>query len=692
MAQTIIDMPINQPTGFPPVPGMSSSAPVVPFQSLPNASGIPVFTKRSVEKKVIQQSFPFPLPSLTPFPLPPLTPTPLFKPPSSFAFPNVVTLSDWCGVPQTSLIPTYTFGAPSTPARIIQPLPLPPNQSRSDDNKEDISQCEQITFSLPISPIQVQLRSHQIEHTQNIIKIFTSTNHDNTWAMDLSVMGAGKTHIASYLEQYFRWPYMIVICPVSVEGTWQKAQSMYGLPIVAIISYESLRGNAATSNLSHGLLTRDGNEDDGIPIFRPTPKLLQLVQSGTLFVFDEIQKAKNINAIHYAVKAIVQTSRGVIKGNVGATTNASRILIASGTPFDKEVQITNFLRMLGIIRHRNMFVNQNGFMDIDGYGAGELWNYCQAFSPEETSKAGSKIPLTKNNMQKFVYNMYIDVIQKYMTSSMPSPPIPVPIECLNGYYNLSKERAERLSAAINALRKATHFRDGEVDMDNANWGAITSSLRESEYSKVEIFVREAYNRLTEDPRCKVALFFNYKVSINAARALLALFNPIILEGGTPKKKRPELIAQFQQKNTRNRVIICNCTVGALGIDLDDTLGTMPRYAFVSPSYYAMTLHQITRRFYRTDTKSTPHIRFIFGKCGIEETSIINALARKMAVMKQTLVRQAEEGIRFPGEYDKYVQPDDEPMMKIEYYDEILDGDNGEEDVQIMNLGFEKLLM
>lgn len=642
--------------------------PVVSFESLTDTS---FFTPNmvyynSVTTPVIHtpvENFPFevisvynnipvlPLPTITSSYLPPLPP------------------------PTT---PVYNFGGPMTPVSntAIIPLPLPPVVHQQEEKIENISY-------IYTGPIQVIIRPYQVDNVNNLIKIYTSQVHDNTWAMDLSVMGAGKTHVASYLEQRFKWPRMIVICPVNVQRTWEKAQAMYGLPIIYIMSYETLRGTINNGQLPHGLLIRYPSGDDGMPIYVATTTLLDLIRNGTFFVFDEIQKAKNITGIHYAVKAMMSAIRGIDSHYVMSVgPNTSRILITSGTPFDKEKQVTNFLRMLGIIRHRNM-LNQasDGHTEINNYGAGELVQYCMQINPLKTREILATLPPTKNNMVKLVYTLYIDVIQIMMTSSMPSPPIEVPIDCGNGYYNLSPERSVRLSKAINNLKKATHYNDGEVDTTNANWGAITSSLREAEYNKAEIFIREAYNCLIQNPKCKVALFFNFKASINVAKELLCNFSPLVLEGSTPKKKRGDIIEKFQSHNLYNRVIISNLTVGALGIDLDDQYGDMPRYAFVSPSYYAMLLHQVTRRFYRANTKSTPIIRLVYGKCGTEETSIINALAKKTQVFRQTLLRQVEEGIKFPGEYDQFIQRDDDPLMTINYYNEILDTSNPVEEDQ-----------
>ena len=162
---------------------------------------------------------------------------------------------------------------------------------------------------------------------------------------------------------------------------------------------------------------------------------------------------------------------------------------------------------------------------------------------------------------------------------------------------------------------------------------------------------------------------------------MANFNPLILDGSVPKSKRSLIIDEYQAHNLNKRLIICNLAVGALGIDLDDTTpnGIIPRYAFVSPSYYAMLLHQVTRRFYRANTTSQPHIRFVYGKCGIEETSILNSLSKKKDVMKQTLINQVNAGIKFPGEYTKEIQGDDIPLMDIPYNDINSDNLSDQED-------------
>jgi hypothetical protein len=129
------------------------------------------------------------------------------------------------------------------------------------------------------------------------------------------------------------------------------------------------------------------------------------------------------------------------------------------------------------------------------------------------------------------------------------------------------------------------------------------------------------------------------------------YKPLVLTGSVNKDRRQDLINKFQEPNTKHRVIIAIIKVASTGIDLDDKYGDYPRYAFSSPNYNILDLHQLTRRFVRLDSQSPATFRFFYGSVAKKEMSILNALSRKTDVMKDTLEGQVSENIKFPGEYD-----------------------------------------
>jgi hypothetical protein len=135
-------------------------------------------------------------------------------------------------------------------------------------------------------------------------------------------------------------------------------------------------------------------------------------------------------------------------------------------------------------------------------------------------------------------------------------------------------------------------------------------------------------------------------------------------GSVPKEKRQAILKLFQKPDLEYRVYISILSVSATGIDLDDQSekcniknsmeGCFPRYAFASPGFKIDELHQLTRRFYRANTKSSTVFRFVYAK-GYEEIGLLNNLARKTTVMKETLEKQVAGGVKFPGEYESDIE-------------------------------------
>ena len=116
-----------------------------------------------------------------------------------------------------------------------------------------------------------------------------------------------------------------------------------------------------------------------------------------------------------------------------------------------------------------------------------------------------------------------------------------------------------------------------------------------------------------------------------------------------KKIRGEIIEKFQRPTSEYRLMIINTKLGE-GTNLDDRYGHLPRDVYINASYDILAIHQASDRTRRTGTKSETNIWIVYGKVGLRETSILNALARKSDVMRQILPQQVQDGIRFPGDY------------------------------------------
>lgn len=479
--------------------------------------------------------------------------------------------------------------------------------------------------------MEFSLKENQKQHVVNLINILKR----NLWAIDLSVMGSGKTFTSSYIAKYFKFTNVVIVCPVSVQDTWYNMKLNYKLPIFRLLSYETLRGNTETE-LKHGLLIRNSEDN-----FSATPLLEDLIKTGTLFIFDEFQKTKNITFNHYAIQTIIWSIENYKNSDNKST--KSRILLLSGTPFDKKKQVVDFLRMVGVIRHRNLYDKLlNKRINIQGFGLEQLIHFCLKIDYNATVNIINTINFSTNEAHNICFILYTKIIQKHLTSTMSSPVISVDIDIKNGYYNISSERTMQYKQILDYLLSENDFRLSKFN----------NYLYTIEHIKIEIFVRETYNILNSIKNAKVVIFFNFKNTLKIVSSLLSSFNPLVLEGDILKKDRIDIIKQFQEKNTKHRLLLSNLVVGSLGIDLDDTEGNFPRYVFISPNFNSMAIHQATHRFYRTNTKSTPHIRIVYIQNEKREDIILNILDNKKTVLKETLQQQLN--VIFPGEYEEEI--------------------------------------
>jgi len=199
------------------------------------------------------------------------------------------------------------------------------------------------------------------------------------------------------------------------------------------------------------------------------------------------------------------------------------------------------------------------------------------------------------------------------------------------------------------LRAVTGGNENRASINNIEeLTAVTQALTMIETAKIGTFARKAKEILESNPRSKVVICVNYTATINDLAELLSKYKPRILNGSMNMIERGKTIQKFQTETSEYRLLICNVFVASTGIDLDDKNGDYPRTALISPNYSTITLYQLAHRFKRANTKSDSTIIFCFCKPAIELT-ILNSLAKKSAVMKETTQEQVDAGVVFPGD-------------------------------------------
>lgn len=504
---------------------------------------------------------------------------------------------------------------------------------------------------------KIYLKENQLPHVEKLENILSS----HYCAFDMSMMGAGKTYTTSELSLRLEFEHVIVVCPASVESKW-RGMVDYGVNLRHVISYDSLRSKKGKQP-KHGLLERKdtlilnkkGEPEKGV-IFTPTPELISLINEGLLIVFDEAQKFKNKNDVWYACQAL---STAVLKNG-----GMSRFILLSGTPFDKEEHALHMMKMMGFIRAAKLYVYDNEDRVLRLYGAQELIDYCNMIDLDATRSYLKYHPFMKDNVKHNCYDMFQKIIKPAISVAMPSPRLD--IDCKNGYYKIIRqEDKDSLVGAIESLGRAAKYNPetGRTEVTGNSFGAIQIALGNIEKAKLNDMARIARQQLESNPKCKVAIFLNFKKdSIYKLAEIMDEYKPIIYNGDIHKNKRAELAAKFQEPNTKHRLFLGNVLTCSTGIDLDDKEGSYPRFVYSSADYKINDLHQLTRRFVRLDTKSIATFRFFYGEVGRKETSILNSLAKKARVMEDTLEGQVAEGVLFPGQYEDEVEGKNEFAM------------------------------
>jgi hypothetical protein len=469
--------------------------------------------------------------------------------------------------------------------------------------------------------------------------------------IDTSAMGLGKTFIVLALAQMVDYP-IGVVAPAGLVGQWEAYCEQYKIKLHFCLSYETLRSQK-NKQPKHGLLDRkDTKTASGtITTFSPTPLLQNYIKNGMFVVFDESQKIKNNSSQYKACRCIANTIH-----DMGGL---SRFAVISATPFDKEEHVINMLRFIGYINHPKLHQYNRHTRTLKLLGAQELIDICESFDQNATERVLNNTPYDHKSVASLCFTLYRDVIQRHIVSAMPNPTENKDIR--NGYYNISKKESLHLSKLIGRLSDHAQYQDEYTELDSAkiNYGAIMSTLADIESCKIGIYERLVREKLEENSNNKVIVFLNYLAPIAALSQALKAYKPLVMTGETPMRKRDEIRAKFQESNSESRLLIANIKVAGVGMDLDDQHGKYQRYVFMSPCYIVQDIHQATGRVYRAHTKSTARIRMVYGKCesGKRETSILNALARKSLVMRQTLQQQVNDGVVFPGDYLDEIEPD-----------------------------------
>lgn len=552
----------------------------------------------------------------------------------------------------------------------------------------------------------VELYETQQEHVQRIDAMFAQF----PFALDFSMLGAGKTYTSTYLAMKRGYKHVIVICPVSVIPKWKQMQRTFDVPIRQIMGFQALR-STKFHQPKHGYLHRRDYKHtvttqhphlrhpmfqrteviDKVD-FKITDEYQAMVDEGLLLIIDEMQNIKNISSQFHAAQALIHAitlkngelsqlwkrpSKGFFSflkrepDDVPQHEFKSHVLLLSGSPIDKQPQAVHIFRALGIMTDDRIAQMNIQTGVVDWRGMQQIEDFCRAIDPTATSATPRQYGF-EPTLDGYAYRLFQNVFKRHFSSSMPPPKPKAVLHKRNAYYAIDAEGAEICARGLTGLKTATQFDGNNVNFAGGIGAAagsagralcgVTRSLQIIETGKIKLFARVAREHLTKNPMSKVCIAVNFSDTVTDLQTLLADFQPLILTGSCSEIQRGKVMDQFQAHTLERRLLICNQSVASTGIDLDDKHGAFPRLALVSPNYSSIMSYQLGHRFQRADTKSDAQVHFVFAKrkgqtkeacADIIELRVLDALSRKSQVMKETTAEQAKAGVIFPGEHTEW---------------------------------------
>ena len=533
---------------------------------------------------------------------------------------------------------------------------------------------------------QIVLYREQVQHFEKIREI----HKQFPFAIDLSMLGAGKTFTSSFLALTEQYEHVVVVCPVSVGPKWTKMKNEFGVPIKEVLSYQGLR-STKFKQPKHGLLSRRDEStfvlndfglmvESDIVTFSSTPLYKKMVQEGCLLILDEIQHIKNISTQFFAASELIKEitvskeTQRVKQGEAFASENGkSRVLLLSGSPMDKKEHALHLFRSLGIMVSDRVAQFNPHTRELEWRGMREIFDFCAVLGVCPPKQI-------QDSYEKFSFTLFQTIFKPACSSFMLPPRTDFVLDKRNAYYNIDEEGSTILKRGLVGLKTAAQFDGVNVNLNIGTghvgraMAAVMRSLQIIETGKIQLFAKIARKALNETPNAKIVIAVNFSETINDLVELLKDFEPLILRGSTSSNQRGIVLRDFEKASTAKRLLIANLTVASSGIDLDDKHGDFPRMAFVSPNYSTITSYQFGFRFLRADTKSSTKVHFVFAKyedktkeqsADIVEVRVLNALAHKSLVMKQVTQEQALDHVVFPGDHPDWVEGDDDHTDRVQ---------------------------
>ncbi len=480
---------------------------------------------------------------------------------------------------------------------------------------------------LSLIECQVPCYNESIEH---LTKQFSTIN--------VSMTGMGKSIITLAACITKNLTPFVISTPSSLIS-WENECGKYGVTDFIGITYQRLRGSKG--NINHEYLAYYNDK------YYPTSALQELIRNGTMFIFDEVQLAKNpktgiMKACHAITKEVVRMN------------TTSRVAILSATPYDKVQFSESILKIAGIVTHDQMYYYDRSERKyvLEGYGLHQLIGWCDKISYDKTNSLLTAKKITKKVIINMCHTLFTGVIKDaFVTKAIGERPTNLIIK--NGYFKLSKYGSKRIKEIENDMVEATGFDKvtGKIG-SKIDLGSFQKAIHDMENVKLEIVARVVRKKLMDGTNSKVAVYLWHRDSIDELCRLLHDYDPQVINGSVTGGKRRIVMERFQAPTNKYELVVLNIASGSEAISLDDTTGDRPRTCYIIPNFHYTKLAQATGRFQRMSSMSDAEVYFIFSESQDLEPRINAAMASKEKVVHDIVDGSGQQKIASAGRYDE----------------------------------------
>lgn len=476
------------------------------------------------------------------------------------------------------------------------------------------------------------LLDSQKPHNERCLNLLNSHH----FFFDNSVMGTGKTYNYVHCAKTLCLK-LFVVSPKTTHFNVKKVAESAGVELACLITPQSL-ASKKNCQPKHGFLKRYDKPKKPV-VFKTTHSLRSLIKQGCLFVFDEVQFARNINTWFRACCAITR-SVGLFTSNVS---DNSYCAFVSTTPTGYKNKWVHFMMLIGLISK----VKTCG-RKIDK----DIVNDINKFLVNEGIKHEDAI-LTIND----VFNVFIEHIKPVFFSSMPLI-MEYKTKCFNGFYKVEdKKEEEKLVVAVGALSSVHKQMNENGKMTTDIFRLLTKIRMSIEKAKIPIFKKIISQELESNENNKIVICAHFNNTIDTLYSHFKEYKPLKLTGKVSNPNREKIVAKFQKPTNKTRLLICNLKVGGVGISLHDMDGRFPRTMFLSPDYNVNDLFQGIGRVNRVNSKSESKVILVYGNISSNEKNILKAISERFTNIKKTFNDDVASEFKLPMDFPGYIEGD-----------------------------------